>query len=601
MAKQYASLRNLRFLLHEVHQVSDLTQSDYFAHLDKESLDFMLETAFQVADTHLFPYFAEMDRQEPEHHPNGSVTIHPKAKAVLEAMAEGGWLNSNTPLDKGGMQLPEVMVAATNFVFQAANNGIMGLPGLTTGAARLILSFGSEAQQRTFMDPMFAGQWQGTMALTEPQAGSSLSDVLTSAEPVGDGVYKIKGQKIFISAGDSDAVDNVVHLLLARIKGAPAGTKGISLFIVPKKRPSDGKLVANDVQTAGIFHKMGQKTSPACHLVFGEKDDCHGYLVGEANRGLSYMFQMMNEARILVGATSAGIASAAYCASLEYAKERPQGRRLNEKDPLQAPTLIINHPDVKRMLLFQKAVTEGALSLLLECAKYADLAHVSEGAAKDDYNLLLDLLVPVAKTYPSEAGIASVSAAMQCLGGYGYCKDFPIEQLYRDIRITAIYEGTTGIQSLDLLGRKFTMQQGRAAMLFLREVAQAMEAAAVYDELKRYALALDEELKTLQKVTRHLMGFALQGDQERFLADANLFMELFSLVAVGWQWLKQGTEAKKALLVGGHSQEDLHFYESKLLAMQYFFHYEIPKTQGLATRLLDPEVLTIARETEVLV
>jgi len=601
MAKQYASLRNLRFLLHEVHEIETLTQHEYFAHHDKAAFDMMLEASFQIGDMHLFPHFSAMDRQEPEHHHDGTVTVHPKVREVMDVMAEGGWLNANSPLDKDGMQLPEMMVAAANFVFQAANNGVMGFAGLTTGAARLILSFGSVEQQKTYMEPMFAGKWQGTMALTEPQAGSSLSDVLTSAEPVGNGTYKIKGQKIFISAGDSDVMDNVVHLLLARIKGAPAGTKGISLFIVPKQRVENDQLLANDVQTAGIFHKMGQKAAPACHLIFGEKDDCHGYLVGEPNRGLSYMFQMMNEARIGVGVTATSIASAAYYASLEYAKERPQGRRLNEKNALQVPTLIIHHPDVKRMLLLQKAVTEGALSLLLECSKYADLAHVSEGSDKEKYELLLDLLVPIAKTYPSEAGIAAVSAGIQCLGGYGYCKDFPLEQLYRDIRITAIYEGTTGIQSLDLLGRKMTMHQGRAAALFLNEVALTMQDAATYDALQRYAIALDNELKTLQKVTRHLLGFAAQGDNERFLADANLYMEFFSLVVVAWQWLKQGTAAKKALLIGGHSEEESNFYESKLLAMQYFFHYEVPKTLGLATRLLDPEEITIAREKEVLV
>ncbi|MCS7018030.1 MAG: acyl-CoA dehydrogenase [Cytophagales bacterium] len=600
MAKHYASSRNAKFLVHEVHDLAALTKHPYFAHHDRESFDMMIDAAFQLADTHLFPYFADMDRNEPELK-DGVVKVHPQVKNIIRALAEGGWINATVPLAEGGMQLPESINALGQFIFQAANNSAMPFTGLTAGAANLIRTFGSDYLKQTYMERMYAGEWQGTMALTEPQAGSSLSDIVTTAEPVAEGVFKIKGQKIFISAGDLDALDNVVHLLLARIKGAPAGTKGISLFVVPKKRVVEGKLVDNDVLPAGIYHKMGQKATPAMHLMLGENDNCFGYLVGEPNKGLSYMFQMMNEARILVGITAAAIASAAYHASLEYAKERPQGRRLNEKNPLNPPTLIINHPDVRRLLLFQKSVVEGSLSLLLETAKYADLAHVSQGEEQANHLLMLELLTPVAKTYPAEAGIASVSAGLQCLGGYGFCKDFPLEQLYRDIRITAIYEGTTAIQSLDLLGRKLTMHNGKAGRLYIQAVSETIGEAAVYDALKKYAAALEHELKNLQKVTAHLMEIAQKGDAELFLADATLYMELFSLNAIAWQWLKQGTAAHKALLAGAINQEETAFYESKLQAMKYFFHYELPKTQGLTTRLTDSEVITIAQQKELLV
>lgn len=600
MAKHYASIRNAKFLTHEVHDLSALTKHEYFAHHDRESFDMMIDAAFQLADTHLFPYFADMDRNEPELK-DGVVKVHPQVKNIIRAMAEGGWINATVPLEQGGMQLPESINALGQFIFQAANNSAMPFTGLTAGAANLIRTFGNDFLKQTYMERMYSGEWQGTMALTEPQAGSSLSDIVTTAEPAEDGMYKIKGQKIFISAGDLDAVDNVVHLLLARIKGAPAGTKGISLFVVPKKRVVNGTLVDNDVLPAGVYHKMGQKATPAMHLMMGENDNCYGYLVGEPNKGLSYMFQMMNEARILVGITAAAIASAAYHASLEYAKERPQGRRLNEKNPLNPPTLIINHPDVKRLLLFQKAVVEGSLSLLLETAKYADLAHITQGEEKENNLLMLELLTPIAKTYPSEAGIASVSAGLQCLGGYGFCKDFPLEQLYRDIRITAIYEGTTAIQSLDLLGRKLTMQNGKAGVLYMQTVAKTVQEAATYDALKKYAGIMESQMRNLQKVTAHLMGLAQKGDAELFLADATLYMELFSLNAIAWQWLKQGIAAHKALLVGGLSEDETAFYESKLQAMKYFFHYEIPKTQGLSTRLTDSEIITIAQDKEVLV
>jgi butyryl-CoA dehydrogenase len=600
MAKHYASNRNVKFLTHEVHALSALTKHEYFAHHDRESFDMMIDAAFQLADTHLFPYFTDMDRNEPDLK-DGVVRVHPQVKNIIHALAEGGWINATVPLEQGGMQLPESINALGQFIFQAANNSAMPFTGLTAGAANLIRNFGSDYLKQTYMERMYAGEWQGTMALTEPQAGSSLSDIVTTAEPTEDGMYKIKGQKIFISAGDLDVLDNVVHLLLARIKGAPAGTKGISLFVVPKKRVVNGALVDNDVLSAGIYHKMGQKATPAMHLMIGENDNCYGYLVGEPNKGLAYMFQMMNEARILVGITATAIASAAYHASLEYTKERPQGRRLNEKNPLNPPTLIINHPDVKRLLLFQKAVVEGSLSLLLETAKYADLAHITEGEEKANNLLMLELLTPVAKTYPSEAGIASVSAGLQCLGGYGFCKDFPLEQYYRDIRITSIYEGTTAIQSLDLLGRKLTMQNGKAGVLYMQTVAKTVQEAATYDTLKKYAGIMESEMRNLQKVTAHLMGIAQKGDAELFLADATLYMELFSLNAIAWQWLKQGIAAHKALLVGGLSEDETAFYESKLQAMKYFFHYEIPKGQGLSTRLTDSEIITIAQEKAVLV
>jgi butyryl-CoA dehydrogenase len=306
------------------------------------------------------------------------------------------------------------------------------------------------------------------MALTEPEAGSSLADITTMAEPTDHGYYKIKGQKIFISAGDHDGADNVIHLMLAKIKGAPAGVKGISLFVVPKKRIDEkGQLVSNDVVTSGVFHKLGYRGCPIAQLSMGDSDNCRGYLVGEPHQGLLLMFQMMNEARIGVGAGAAAIASAAYYSALDYTKTRLQGRKLSTKDPTLPQIPLIEHPDVKRMLLFQRSVIEGALSLLMQAAKYADLAIVLTGEEKEKNELLLDLLTPVAKSYPSEMGILSVSQGVQCLGGSGYCDDYPLEQYYRDARIHPIHEGTTGIQGLTLLGRNVTMKGGKAYKLYL--------------------------------------------------------------------------------------------------------------------------------------
>ena len=593
---QYYSRRNLNFLLHEVFNAADLTKYPYYSAHDRETFDMTIDAATQIADNIMFPYFRDVDRNQPELR-NGKVTVHPKIGEYLKALGEAGLIGTGFSFENGGQQLPELVSSCLGFILMAANNGMM-YTGLTSGAAGLINSFGTDELKQTYVGNMLAGKWQGTMALTEPQAGSSLSDITTSAAPQADGSYRIKGQKVFISAGDHDQCENIIHLMLARIEGAPKGTKGISLFVVPKYR-LDG--ADNDVTSTGIYHKLGQRGVPAMHLTMGDRDDCQGWLVGEPHKGLSYMFQMMNEARIGVGMTGVAIASAAYCASLQYAKERPQSRRLNEKGVLDSPQIpIIQHPDVKRMLLLQKAVVEGSLSLLMEAARCADIAHASEDPEeKEKYHLMLELLTPVAKTYPTEMGMIAVSNGLQILGGYGFTEDFPLEQLYRDIRITPIYEGTTGIQAQDLLGRKMTMKGGKPAQLLFGEVAKTIAEAETHEDLKAYAKMLKAELVRLQEVTMSLMPYAMQGDIERFLMDATLYMEMFGIITVAWQWLKQAVVAKQALLTQNPKGDELAFYESKIHTMKFFFHYEIPKTLGLAVRLKDTEVLTITTEKEL--
>jgi len=439
---------------------------------------------------------------------------------------------------------------------------------------------------------MFSGEWQGTMALTEPQAGSSLADITSTAELTEQGYYKLRGQKIFISAGDHDGVDNIIHLMLAKIKGAPAGVKGISLFIVPQKRIENGQLLPNDVNTAGIYHKLGYRGAPITQLSMGENNDCRAYLVGEPHKGLMYMFQMMNEARIDVGLGAAAIASAAYYASLEYAKERPQGRRLTSKDPTQPQIPIIQHADIRRMLLFQRAVVEGSMALILQCAWYADLGRVLTGEEKEKNELLLDLLTPVAKSYPSEMGIPSVSAGLQILGGYGYCDEFPLEQFYRDARIHPIHEGTTGIQGITLLGRNVTMKNGQALKLFHAEVQATIKKAEEVSELKPYAQELKEALDKLSRVTLHLIGIAQSKGPDVFLADSTLYLEFFGIVGIAWQWLFQALSIQKALNQKPSGVE-ADFYQGKFYTFRYFFRYELPKIEGLAKRLTDGDGLTV--------
>jgi alkylation response protein AidB-like acyl-CoA dehydrogenase len=591
---QFVSMRNLKFMLYEVFQIEDLIQYPYFQEHNREIFDLTLETALKMGQDLLRPVLREMDLNAPSL-VNGEVKVHPAVRTFMKESGEGGWIASLFPFDLGGQQLPQMVSTASQFIFSAANYSASVYPHLTTGAANLILSFGSEELKELYVPRMLSGEWQGTMALTEPQAGSSLSDILTQAQPTDQGFYKMRGQKIFISAGDHDGVDNIVHLMLAKIKGAPAGVKGISLFVVPKKRAEGQELVYNDLQVAGVYHKLGYRGAPITQLSLGENDNCRGFLVGEPHQGLTYMFQMMNEARINVGVGAAAIASAAYYASLEYARERPQGRKISAKDPTTPQIPIIEHADVKRMLLFQRAVTEGALSLLMQCSRYVDRIKTTEGEDKDRYHLLLDLLTPIAKTYPSEMGVLSVSQGLQCLGGYGYCDEFLLELFYRDARIHPIHEGTTGIQGLDLLGRKVRMKGGKAFTLFMEEVQKAIQAADPFPALNPYVGMLKESLEALKNITQHLLSRYQEGKTEQALADSTLYLELFGIIAIAWQWLLQAVSIQKALSIP-LSQMETRFYQGKFYTFCFFFHYELPKIQGLLKRLEECDGMTVSME-----
>lgn len=592
MEEKFISERNLRFLLDEVFDTASLTQHAHYEVHSKESFDMVLETALKIGRDLLRPNLRDMDQNPPELI-DGRIKVHPSVKDLMREWGEGGWLAATAPMDLGGQQLPILIYAACRFVFSAANYSASVYGSLTSGATRLIEAYGTEEMIKTYLPKLFAGEWQATMALTEPQAGSSLSDITTLALPTDQGYYHIKGQKIFISGAEHDAVENVIHLMLAKIQGAPPGVKGISLFLVPNKRIHEkGELVQNDIQVTGIFHKLGYRGLPLTQLSIGENDDCRGYLVGEPHKGLTYMFQLVNETRIDIGICAAAIASAAYYASLAYTKERPQGRKPSAKDPTLPQVRIIEHPDVKRMLLFQRSIIEGSLSLLLQCALYADLEKVLTGEEKERYALLLALLTPVAKTYPSEMGVHSVSQGMQCLGGYGYCDEFPLEHHFRDARIHPIHEGTTGIQALDLLGRKITMNDGKAYRLYLEEVQKTILEAKAVSGLERYAKELEDGLDRLQGVTEHLLGLEAKESRDLFLADATLYLEFFGIISVAWQWLLQALSIQKALSRNPKGGE-ADFYHGKLYAFRFFFGYELPKIGWLGKRLMDSDGLTV--------
>lgn len=589
MANQYVSIDSIKFLLHQVHGSSHILGKGKFSAYDASTIDMFLDSVTSFSDTDLFPFIREMD-EKPAEFKEGAIKVHPQFERIFRQARELGLIPSIFNESDGGLQMPNSLFHAAYYIMEAANNHVTGYLGLTTGAANLIATFGSESLKSTYLPKMLDLEWTGTMCLTEPQAGSSLSDIKTVATPTENGNYKVNGQKIFISSGDHQFAENIVHLLLGRIEGAPQGTKGVSLFVVPKYRISENGLEDNHVITAGEFQKLGQRGYCTAHLAF---EDSEAWLVGEANKGLSYMFQMMNEARIATGRMGAGIASAAYYASLQYARERPQGRKLTStgsKDLEQEQTLIINHPDVKRMLLHQKAIVEGSLSLILQASHYLDREQLAEGEEKEKYNLLLELLTPVVKTYPAEKGVESVSQGLQVLGGYGFCTDFILQQYYRDIRIIPIYEGTTGIQSLDLMGRKIGLKNGKVLEWMGAEVQKTIESANQHAELSTYASQLGEQMAIIQQVIQQLMPLAQKGDFERYLSDATVFMDLFGTVVVGWQWLKMSVSALDEMDKSNYSNS---FLQGKVHTMKFYFKYEMSRAKSLAKTIMNDAGLTL--------
>ncbi len=581
MAKKFMSMKNLQFTLHELigkQKIEKYKISDTYS---KKSVDLILKAAFEFAKTAMHPIFEDMDRHPPEFN-QGIVQVHPDVRTIMETLGKDGWIAATFPEEWGGESMPSTLFHSVNYIFTAANYSASVYPQLTRESARLIYSFGSDHLKKTYLPLMLEGKWQGTMALTEPDAGSSLGDLTTSAQLCDDGSYLITGEKIFISAGDHNGVDNIVHLMLARIKNAPVGVKGISLFVVPKLRlDENGKLIDNDVTVSQIFHKMGYKGAPITALNMGEKNNCIGYLVGEPNKGLSYMFQMMNSARLDVGMGATGIATAAYHSALDYVKDRKQGRHITDKKA-EKQVSIINHSDIKRMLLFQRAVTEGGLALVLQCGLYEELTLALPEKEKEEAELLLDLLTPVAKSFPSEMGILSTSQSLQCFGGYGYCDDFPVEQYCRDIRIHPIHEGTTGIQGLDLLGRKVRMQGGKALTLFFREVEKTISDAGAYPELKETSKDLSTAVVTISETTETLKKMAVEQGDEALLANATLYLEMFGYFVIAWLWLAQGIIAMEKLSKQKPKKEEKKFYEGKLKVSDYFFSNELPKINSLS-------------------
>ncbi|MBP1761843.1 MAG: acyl-CoA dehydrogenase [Firmicutes bacterium] len=596
MAEKFASRRNIDFLISEVFDVVSLNRFPYFKDHDEETFKMILDTAMKISADMMFPYFKEMD-VNPPYWENGKVHVCKKAMVpFLKEMGEGGWIQAEKPYHIGGQQLPLAIKDLAYFLFGAANYSMHVYQMLTAGAANLIYQFGTQEMKDLYLEKMYSGKWQGTMALTEPDVGSSLGDLTTTAQPTDQGYYLIKGQKIFISAGNSDAADNVIHLMIARLKNGQVGVPGISLFVVPENRINENdELEYNDVQCGGIEHKLGYKGSPIVQLTMGEENNCRGWLVGEQGKGLAQMFKMMNEERVNVGIGAISKISGAYYAALEYALQRKQGRKPDQKDPAMPMVDLIEHADIKRMLLFQKAVMEGSLALATQISLYQDLVTVEENAEENE--MLADFLIPVLKTYPSEMGILATSAAIQIHGGYGFCGDFPVEQYYRDIRIDPIHEGTTGIQGQDILGRKVSLKKGKAFELYVNEVEKTIAQAKAYPELGKQTDSLQVAVQLMKDLTAELIAKKARITNEAFLADAVLYLEFMSQIAIAWQWLKLMIASVRALK-SEPSDQDKAFYQGKIFTGRYFFDYELIKIHSLAIRLRSDDKVTVEMTRE---
>ncbi|KWF82518.1 acyl-CoA dehydrogenase [Burkholderia cepacia] len=577
------SRRDLDFLLFDWLQVESLTQWPHFAGQDRFDYTSVLDIYEKLATELFAPHNKKNDSHEPSFD-GERVTVNPEVGVALRAFADAGLVSAAFPEEWNGMSLPSTVERAGMAYLLAANPGTAGYAFLTIANANLLIAHGERERVSHYVEAMSEGRCFGTMCLSEPQAGSSLADIRTRAVPTGDGRYRLFGNKMWISGGDHEISDNIVHLVLAKIPDEngrlPAGVQGISLFTVPRKLTgADGQPgERNDVVLAGINHKMGNRGTVNCLLNFGEgrfrpegEAGALGEIVGEAGKGLAYMFHMMNEARISVGLGAAALGYTGYLHALDYAKTRLQGRPRSERDPTVEQVPIIRHADVRRMLLAQKAYASGALALCLYAARLSDDIHSQESAhARDEAQCLLDLLTPVVKSWSSQWGLEANDLAIQVHGGYGYTREYNVEQFYRDNRLNPIHEGTTGVQALDLLGRKTRMNGGVAMGVLERRLASTVSRALAIQSLREHASKLEWVWERICMVTHKLHRLE---DGELQLANSTAYLDAFGHVVVGWLWLDQAVVA--ATLASGPSASDFH--RGKLAACEYFFGWEMPK------------------------
>ena len=604
MSNVHFDKRDIEFALFDQFKLEEVCAYERYEDYDRATFESTIESAIKMATEQLSPANRTADR-EGVRLVEGQVYLPESFVPMYKAFCENGWLSIARNAQYGGMQMPNAVAVAAIEMFCAANPSFMFTPGLTDAAGHLIETFGSQAQRELFVPRMYAGTWSGTMCLTEPGAGSAVGELTTKAEPVeGQDHYLISGNKIFISSGDQQLTENIIHLVLARVPGDPEGTKGISLFIVPKRRvDASGKILgSNDVTVSGVEHKMGIHASATCALSFGDQGDCHGYLIGERCKGIVYMFQMMNEARLITGLQGAAIGNAAYQLALHYAKDRKQGPKVTDRAASPESVAIIEHPDVRRNLMTMKAYGESLRALCLYVARLADDAHFApDEAARTRANDLVELLTPVAKAFCSDVGFKITELSIQVHGGYGYISEYGAEQAMRDVKIASIYEGTNGIQALDLLGRKLRAKHGGLFLTWLQDINAQLDNLKEHGALGDLARELDGAKNTLAEAVFALPALG-KTDPEYTLLHATPFLRMFGLVECGRLMLEQASIAHLKLQAIwsakgvdaadrdgraqlAQQQEDVRFYENKLLTARFYIYQLLPEVTGILKSL----------------
>jgi len=589
MAQLLADRRDVDFVLHEQLEIARVSKHEVFAEFNRKTIDMIVTEARNLAIKEILPT-QEIGDREGVKFENGQVIVPKEFHKAYDLFIEGEWLAMTEGPEWGGQGMPRTVALSAGDYFNAANYAFMMYPGLTHGAGKLVEAFGTDKLKKLFLKNMYTGKWTGTMLLTEPEAGSDVGALTTMATRNEDGTYNISGSKIFISSGEHDLSENIIHPVLARIEGAPEGTKGISLFLVPKIWVNDdGSLGdSNDVVCTGTEEKMGIHGNSTCSLTLGGKGSCRGMLLGEENKGMRAMFLMMNEARLLVGMQGLSCASASYLNAVNYARERVQGKNLLSFMDKNAPAVpIIQHPDIRRQLLTMKAYVEGMRSLLYYVAYCDDMIEISDDdAEKAKYHGLVDILIPIAKGYVTDHAYDVCNIGMQVYGGYGYIKEYPQEQLVRDCRITMIYEGTNGIQAMDLLGRKLGMNEGKPIMDLLGEVQSVIAMAKAIPALTDLADRLTETVNKLGEVAMHMGKTAMSEKALDAFAFAYPFMEVMGDVSMAWMLLWRASIAAKRLEEGA-KKKDQAFYEGQTKSAEFFIHSILPTSMGKMNTILN--------------
>lgn len=609
MANLLVDQRDVKFVLYEQLELENLCATEKFGEYNRDVFDMILESAQKFSESELWPVRSLGDEQGVRLEA-GQAAAPACFHDVYRAFCEAAWPTLCVDTEAGGQGSPYSLYCGATEHFLAANLPFMSYPGLTLGAARLVQHYGTEAQKEKFLERMVTGEWGGTMCLTEPQAGTDVGALRTRAYRKPDGAFSIVGNKIFISAGDHDLTENIIHMVLARIEGAPSGTRGISLFIVPKKRIEDGVLVNNDITTSSVEKKLGLHGSATCALNFGDNNDCTGYLIGQENEGMRIMFDMMNEARLAVGLQGLAQASGAFRHALRYAHERLQGPsyiNLRQADAPKVP--IIEHPDVRRMIMWMKSVTEGMRSLMYFAAYCGDMATVAaraEDAGK--YQDLIEILIPICKAWSTDMGFRVCETAIQVFGGYGYCSEYPVEQFLRDAKITSIYEGTNGIQALDLVGRKLSRKGGALFQAFVGFSNDVITRAEKVTELQALVNQCKQARENLIQATMHFAAEASKGNFAKAVLYATPYQELFGDVAVGFMLLWQAEVASRKLAeiylekqaVSREEQDHVAktnsaaaFYVGKLASARFFAGNILALSPGKAAAIINGDLTAL--------